>query len=125
MVIGLFVGTAVLTLYGGLWLMAATTPDQSALSKEVGATVLSFHKERRASSTYRNGYRIGYSYRVGGTTYVADEFVPLPYWPLRTPPRVCVDPASPAEHALPLHANQSCGGRYVGHQQTAAPADGG
>lgn len=65
--------------------MAATTPDQSALSESFAVTVLDVREERRASSSDRNGYRVEYSYRVGETTYVADQFVPARNWPPGAP----------------------------------------
>lgn len=124
-VIGAFVGLAVLMLYGGLWLAVASTPDQSALSREVGVTILDYHKERRASSTDRFGYRVGYAYRVDATAYVDEQFIPLRSWEPGWPLEACVDPGSPAEHALRVHHDPPCGSTYVGEQQTATPAEGG
>lgn len=124
LVIGLFFAP-VLVVIGAFWLMAATTPDQSALSRGIGVTVLDYRKERRASSSDRYGYRVGYSYRVDGTMYVDDEFVPLRNWQPGWPMKACVDPGSPAEHALRLHHDPPCGSTYVGEQQTAAPVEGG
>jgi hypothetical protein len=122
-IIGLFAGTAVVVVFGGLWLMAATTPDQSALSREVGVTVLGAREERRASSTKRFGYRVEYSYRVDGTAYVADRFVPLARWRPGWPLQACVDPRSPAEHALRLPRDPPCG-ENVGDQHAATPVGG-
>lgn len=124
LIIGLFFGAAVLVIVGMFWLMAATTPDQSALSREVGVTVLGAREEQRASSSDRYGYRVGYSYRVDRTTYVDDQFVPLRNWEPGWPLQACVDPGSPAEHALRLRPAPPCG-EHVGEQQTATSVEGG
>lgn len=124
-VIGVIVATPVLMLFGMLWLAAASTPDQSALSREVGVTILDYHKEQRASSTDRFGYRVGYAYRVDATAYADEQFIPLRSWEPGWPLEACVDPGSPAEHALRVHYDPPCGSTYVGEQQTAKSVEGG
>lgn len=121
-VIGLFAGTATVAVFGGLWLMAATTPDPSRFTADVEAGVISLREELRGRPDY-GGYRVGYSYRFGGTTYVADQFVKARYWPPRDLPRVCVDPTSPAEHMLRLRPTPPCG-EYIAARRTASPVAG-
>ena len=117
-VIGLFAGTAVVGVIALFWLMAATTPDQSDLDREVDVTVLKATEERRASSVSRFGHRVQYVYESAGATYVDEQFVPVKRWQPGLPLRACIDPDSPAQHTLHLTPEVKCG-TYVGTEQTA------
>ncbi len=117
LLIGLFFAP-VLAAIGVFWLMAANdaAPDPSALSREVEVIVLDYRREERASSSYRHAYR------VDGTTYVDDEFVPLRYGPpSERPLKACVAPGSPADHGLLLYPDDPPCGRIGAEPQPATP----
>lgn len=123
LIIGLFFAP-VLAAIGVFWLMAANdaAPDPSALSREVEVTILDYRKEVRASSSYRHAYHFAYAYRVEGTTYVDEQFVPLRYGPpSERSLQACVDPGSPAEHALRLYPDDPPCGKVGGEPQPATP----
>lgn len=120
-IIGLFAGVAVALVVGMFWVMAATTPNQSHLNEQVQVTVLSATEETRKSSVSRYGFRVQYSYEFDGTTYIDDQFVPLRNWQPGQPLRACLDPDSPARHAVQLNPEPNCDGSYAGTEQTARP----
>lgn len=121
LVIGMFFAP-VLAAIGVFWLMAANDagPDPSALSREVGATVLDYREEMGGAG--RSRYHFAYAYRVDGTTYVDDEFVSVGYGPPpERPLQACVDPGSPAENALRLYPDDPPCGKVGGDPQPATP----
>lgn len=123
LVIGLFF-VPVLVAIGVFWLMASNDagPDPSSLSRGVEVVVLDYREELRSSSSNRHAYHFVYTYQVNGTTYAADEFVPLSYGP---PPErslsVCINPGSPDEHALRLYPDDPPCGKVGGEPQPATP----
>lgn len=117
-VTGIFIVVAALGVMLLFWILAATTPDHSHLSRQVDVAVVGSDEERRASSSDRNGYRVDYTYDFAGQTYVDDQFVPLKRWQPGIPLQACIDPDAPADHTLHLRPDVKCG-VYVGTEQTA------
>ncbi len=124
LIIGVFFGVVVVGIVAMFLLIGATTPDQSHLSKQVELTVLSATEGTRNSSVSRYGFRVQYTYEFDGTTYVSEEFVPLKNWEPGQPLRACLDPESPATHAVQLNPRPDCGS-YAGTEQTATPQQSG
>jgi hypothetical protein len=110
------VGAVVVAVFAGVvfFVVTGSTDDQSALTSEVAADVVSV--ERRSAGPDTPGYEyefdIAYTYDIGGQTFGADTTLSENQWGRGDALPLCVDPDDPAAHVVKTEADP-CGSESV------------